>query len=497
MISPENAKARPAAAGRARRSSSRNSMREVQPEINLLVSPLPERLFVVEPAGAPQWELPAEETTRDRLVDDPGHDDLRVVGAAGPARRQRGRSGQEPGQGRLGPPVVAALHLRRRARSWTCRSSRSCPPGWTTGSRSGGAAKRYRDHRGTTAAEGRPTAPRAAGAATAAVPVAAEGRAHVARRAPTSASRRGCSRSGCAAPAATSSGHCRGSATPTPTRSGPTWPRFEHVSCPGRGLTKGKTPERRARPGAARPCLPATCWPAPTATWTSSRTRCGSTAADPARKRRSPDLKMIDTQHRSRRRAPIIVCERCRQRRSMSEAQGASGQAQAPRLPWPAPAPERLRQRLRAADHPDDDGCLEPMVRLHPVDHRDATHREQDKIALADRLRTLLTEEELTEYVGPAQDAPCPCSKPKCDLTDVPDEELTAAAAEALAPPPSEEDRKEKLRQLGSGRTARPGMGLPAEAQLVRAAAGRQRTHGHRDADAAPTCRSRSSGSSR
>jgi hypothetical protein len=37
-----------------------HSMREVQPEINLLVSPLPERLFVMEPDDAPRWELPAE-----------------------------------------------------------------------------------------------------------------------------------------------------------------------------------------------------------------------------------------------------------------------------------------------------------------------------------------------------------------------------------------------------------------------------------------------------
>jgi hypothetical protein len=33
-----------------------NSMREVQPEINLLVSPNPERLFYREPAGSPNWE---------------------------------------------------------------------------------------------------------------------------------------------------------------------------------------------------------------------------------------------------------------------------------------------------------------------------------------------------------------------------------------------------------------------------------------------------------
>ncbi len=36
-----------------------NSMREVQPEINVLVSPLPERLFIRAPDGAPEWALPA------------------------------------------------------------------------------------------------------------------------------------------------------------------------------------------------------------------------------------------------------------------------------------------------------------------------------------------------------------------------------------------------------------------------------------------------------
>ena len=129
----------------------------------------------------------------------------------------------------------------------------------------------------------------AAGAAAAAVPVAAEEARACRRKATTSASRPGCSRSGCAAPAATTSGRCRGSATPTPTRSGPTWRRFEHTSCPGRG---GATRAARARPGAARPCPPGTCSPAPTATSTSSRTRCGCTAAARAPKAELPDLKM-------------------------------------------------------------------------------------------------------------------------------------------------------------------------------------------------------------
>lgn len=38
-----------------------NSMREVQPEINILVSPIKERLFILPPPGAPTWSLPAED----------------------------------------------------------------------------------------------------------------------------------------------------------------------------------------------------------------------------------------------------------------------------------------------------------------------------------------------------------------------------------------------------------------------------------------------------
>ncbi|MFP5347214.1 MAG: helicase-related protein, partial [Actinomycetes bacterium] len=37
-----------------------NSMREVQPEINLLVSPVKDRLFAAEPPGAPKWDMPVD-----------------------------------------------------------------------------------------------------------------------------------------------------------------------------------------------------------------------------------------------------------------------------------------------------------------------------------------------------------------------------------------------------------------------------------------------------
>lgn len=35
-----------------------NSMREVQPEINVLVSPVPDRLFARQPDGVEDWTLP-------------------------------------------------------------------------------------------------------------------------------------------------------------------------------------------------------------------------------------------------------------------------------------------------------------------------------------------------------------------------------------------------------------------------------------------------------
>lgn len=60
IISPENAKASVGGSMEAPFIIA-NSMREVQPEINLLVSPVPERLFVRTPEGVPAWTLPMGE----------------------------------------------------------------------------------------------------------------------------------------------------------------------------------------------------------------------------------------------------------------------------------------------------------------------------------------------------------------------------------------------------------------------------------------------------
>ena len=60
IISPENAKASVGGSIEAPFVIA-NSMREVQPEINLLVSPVPDRLFARTPDGVAEWTLPAGE----------------------------------------------------------------------------------------------------------------------------------------------------------------------------------------------------------------------------------------------------------------------------------------------------------------------------------------------------------------------------------------------------------------------------------------------------
>jgi len=63
IISPENAKVSESGATEAPFVIA-NSMREVQPEINLLVSPLPERLFVRLPEGVTDWAMPIGDVDR-------------------------------------------------------------------------------------------------------------------------------------------------------------------------------------------------------------------------------------------------------------------------------------------------------------------------------------------------------------------------------------------------------------------------------------------------
>lgn len=63
IISPENHRANVGSTSEAPFVIA-NSMREVQPEINILVSPIPDRLFARTPAGVDDWTLPAGEDDR-------------------------------------------------------------------------------------------------------------------------------------------------------------------------------------------------------------------------------------------------------------------------------------------------------------------------------------------------------------------------------------------------------------------------------------------------
>ena len=60
IMSPENARAAVGDSSQAPFVVA-NSMREVQPDINILVSPVPERLFARKPEGVPDWVLPVVE----------------------------------------------------------------------------------------------------------------------------------------------------------------------------------------------------------------------------------------------------------------------------------------------------------------------------------------------------------------------------------------------------------------------------------------------------
>ena len=223
-----------------------NSMREVQPEINLLVSPCG-RTSSISSRPARRSGFPRDAVSEPAVRRVPAG---RPAGRPGPGRGEIRQA--QPRQGGVGPPVHAAVHLRARARSWTFLSSRSCRPGWTTGTGSGGAATRYpgSGHPGCWTSSG----------CTCARPEPSSGRTRGSRsgtsspaRATISASRRGCSRSGCAARDATCSGCCPSSPTPTPIRSAPTWPASSTCAAPaGRRAAQGGPAHRRAGPVPAR-----------------------------------------------------------------------------------------------------------------------------------------------------------------------------------------------------------------------------------------------------
>jgi hypothetical protein len=216
---------------------------------------------------------------------------------------------------------------------------------------------------------------------------------------------------------------------------------FEHVSCPGRTTkagTKGKA--RRSPAVPARYLLacpnghldefPYTLWV--------HRGR-------PCPKAPQPDLKLRDT-NIGQGASAVVTCQRCLQSRGMSEAQGEAGKRK-------LPACRGRHPHLNAFD--PQCGLPASLIMMGASNLWFASTQsiivmprtdQEDTDALATKLRTHLAPDKLAKYAS-SPDILRDLLDGKCDLTSITDEELTAAVQEALAPPPSEEERQETLRQ--------------------------------------------------
>jgi hypothetical protein len=158
-----------------------------------------------------------------------------------------------------------------------------------------------------------------------------------------------------------------------------------------------------------------------------------------------PDLKLRDS-NVGQGAGAVVTCERCQQRRNMSEAQGEAGKAKLPYCRGRHP-------HLNAFDLKCGLGASLMMMGASNlwfastqsiiVMPRTGT---EEQAALATKLRAHLSSEKLTKYAA-KPDMLRDLLDGKLDLTGVTDEELIAAVSEALAPPPSEEERQERLRQ--------------------------------------------------
>ncbi len=150
--------------------------------------------------------------------------------------------------------------------------------------------------------------------------------------------------------------------------------QFTHKSCPGRG---------RARPGQAKkkgrrnaPAVPAqhllTCTNGhldefPYTLWVHRGKKCP--------KAELPDLKMRDA-NVGKSVGSIDHLRVLRSDPRHGRGPRCSWSREAPaEVPRSPPAPQRLRRRMRRPPSADHDGRVEPVVRLHPVDHRHAPHR--------------------------------------------------------------------------------------------------------------------------
>ncbi|MFI7509064.1 DrmB family protein [Micromonospora aurantiaca] len=224
---------------------------------------------------------------------------------------------------------------------------------------------------------------------------------------------------------------------------------FEHASCPGRtfaGAAKGKAKAPAKGKTRRSPAVPARYLLAcanghldefPYALWVHRGRTCRAAP--------HPDLKLRDS-NIGQGAGAVITCERCQQRRGMGEAQGEAGKRKLPTCRGRHP-------HLNAFDPKcglDTSLMMMGASNLWFASTQSIIvmprNEEQKQTALATKLRMHLTPEELADYAALPKVLRSLLVANKCDIAGVTDEQLTAAAVEALAPPPSEEERRERLR---------------------------------------------------
>lgn len=218
--------------------------------------------------------------------------------------------------------------------------------------------------------------------------------------------------------------------------------QFTHRSCPGRGAQRGG-----AKPGRREsPAVPAqhllTCTNGhldefPYELWVHRGRRCA--------KAERPDLKMRDA-NVGKSVGSMIACTQCGATRGMAEAQGSVGREK---------LPHTCRGRHPHLNAFDKECGARPALIMMGASNlwfastqsiivMPRTDAEKTEV-LADRLRVELGIEQITQFAGQPEVIRALAAARGVDVSAVSDDGLAAAIADALSPPESEEQRREKL----------------------------------------------------
>lgn len=220
--------------------------------------------------------------------------------------------------------------------------------------------------------------------------------------------------------------------------------RFEHSGCPGRGR-RAKTAGARTNRRPARParyllvCAAGHLDEFPYDWWVHR--------GDPCPKVELPILKMTD-RVAGKGASATIECASCGSRRPMNEAQGDAAAGKLPKCRGRQPHLDAfetsctLPVRLMLVGASNLWFAATQSIVVMPADSGELLQER------ADRLIKELEADDLVAHAGNPTMLRKLLGYAKSDLATLSDDELAAAVAIALAPPPGEEERQEALRRF-------------------------------------------------